>query len=61
MINSATYRVLPGAIRYVQPEWNEVKEGDSLYPGILYWLGIVKRDQKDEDDDVVTAGEIGAD
>ena len=32
-----------GAIRYMDPTWNEVPDGERLWPSILYGLGLVEK------------------
>ena len=38
-----TMKVSPGAIRYLDPSWDEVAEGDRLWPSIAYALGLVSK------------------
>ena len=33
-----------GAIRYLDPSWNEVADGERLWPSIAYGLGLVEKD-----------------
>ena len=42
-----TMRVSPGAIRYVDPSWDEIAEGERLWPSILYFLGVVDKNGGD--------------
>ena len=49
LFNEKMYNALPDAIRYVNPNWNYVEEGQPLYPNIFYWFGIVSRQSTSAD------------
>ena len=37
-----------GAIRYIDPTWDEVASGDRLWPSIAYGLGLVNNKKSKE-------------
>ena len=50
--NRVTYRLLPDAIRFVNPEWDRVPVGEPLWPGIFYAIGFVDYPERAEDQEV---------
>ena len=35
-----------GAIRYMEPSWNEVPDGERLWPSLFYLFGLADKDQQ---------------
>ena len=50
ILTETTYKTLPGAIRYVDPTWDEVAEGEPLRPAPYYWLGLATRDENKQEE-----------
>ena len=49
LFNGKMYNALPDAIRFVNPNWNYVAEGQPLFPNFFYWFGFVSRETASAD------------
>ena len=49
-LGEITYNCLPGAIRYVDPTWDGVAEGEALYPAFYYWIGLATRSENTQEE-----------
>ena len=61
LFNGSLYDALPGAIRYVRPQWDYVGEDMPLFPNVFYWFGFVSRNPVDEEDDEGTNAPVDKD
>ena len=51
LFNRMLWNTLPGAIRYVRPQWNYIGEDMPLYPNVWYWDGTKSRYPDDDEDE----------
>ena len=52
LFNGKMYNTLPDAIRYVNPDWSYVEEGQPLFPFFFYRFGIVSRETANADQEI---------